>query len=118
MSAEKRIYPRFLPQGLYTTISITSEKQEDIFYDDGEILDMSYNGIKFKLQRPINIDFLEKLVHVMIIMPQSAIPVSINGHIKHYGNQCEYGLQFSGTQNERIIDKLMFECIKNTVFSN
>ncbi len=112
MAAEKREYPRFLPQGLHTTISISADNQEDLFYDDGEILDLSYNGIKIKLHKPIKLDYLEKTINLMIITPQSAIPITVLGLIRHYGNSNEYGLQFCESQNERIIDKLMFECIK------
>lgn len=113
MASEKRAHPRFLPKGLHTNIVIDTATHEDcVSIGGGEIVDMSYSGVKFKLPKPLHIDFFNRVIRLMIIMPQSCIPISVHGNIKHFENNFEYGLEFTKTQNESIIDDLMFECIK------
>ena len=112
MDTEKRIHPRFLPKGLLANITIEPPAPEEEIVVEGEIVNMSYNGIKIRLSKPLQSEIDHCEIKIAIIMPQSGIPISIHGIIKHIKQQCEYGLQFADGHTEQSIDHLMFECIK------
>lgn len=111
MEPEKRKYPRFQPQGLLASIKIDPPAEKEIVLE-GEVVDMSYNGIKIRLNKPLHVDIDHGEIKIEITMPQSGIPISIHGLIKHIREQYECGLQFAANHSEHCVDKLMFECIK------
>lgn len=112
MDLEKRICPRFLPDDLIANITVKPPLPDEEIIVEGKIIDMSYTGIKIKLNTPFpaNIDCGE--IRIEMTLPQSSISVSIHGVIKHRSNECEYGLQFADKHGEHDVDNLMFECIK------
>ncbi len=112
MNTEKRTHPRFQPQGLVANIIIDPASSDEEIVMEGEVVDMSYNGIKIRLRKPLSADVDHSSIRIEIMMPQSGIPVSIHGIIKHIKQQCEYGLQFAENCVEQNVDGLMFECIK------
>lgn len=112
MEIEKRTHPRFKPQGLQASITIDPPAADAKVVLAGEIVDMSYNGIKIRLDKPLLIDIDHGEIKIEITMPQSGIPVSIHGLIKHVREQYECGLQFTRNHSEQGVDELMFECIK------
>ncbi len=112
METEKRIHPRFSPNGLNATISIVPAAPNKELILEGTIIDMSYSGIKIKLNTPINSDLSESEIKISFIIPESGIPVSIHGVIKHFNEHSECGLQYSAQHTENKIDDVMFECIK------
>ena len=109
MESEKRSHPRFMPEGLIANITIDLPPPDGEITIEGEVIDMSYTGIKIKLNTPFPADLDYGEIRILLTMPQSGIPVSIHGIIKHCSDQCEYGLQFTDKHN---VDNLVFECIK------
>jgi len=59
---------------------------------------------------PVNIP--ESKIRIDMEMPESDIPITIRGVIKHWNEQSEYGLHYSYEYPENEVDDLMFECIK------
>jgi len=115
MISEKRTHPRFIPDGVAASIVVkpeSSDNQEIVL--EGEIIDTSYTGIKIKLNPPLPSTINIGEIRIMIIMPQSGLPISIHGIIRHCSEQDEYGLQFVRTNTEHHLGNLMFECIKST----
>jgi len=112
MEKDQRIHPRFCPNDLLAKITIAPEPPQKKINFEGTVVDMSYTGIKIKLNTPINTDITEAEIIIKLTMPESGIPVSITGNIKHLNNESEYGLQYSEKCSEQDIDNLMFECIK------
>jgi hypothetical protein len=114
METEKRIHPRFCPNGLNATITLVPPAPNKELILEGTIIDMSYSGIKIKLKSPINSDLSESEIKINFIIPESGLPVSIHGVIKHLNDHSECGLQYSAQHTENKIDDVMFECIKLT----
>ncbi len=112
METEKRKYPRFKPQGLHANIRIDPPFAEENLVLKGEIIDMSYNGIKIRLSKPLQLDVDHSIIKIEMTMPESGIPISIHGLIKHIRERCECGLQFTEVHPDHCVDDLMFECIK------
>ncbi len=112
MTSEKRTHPRFLPDGLIASIAVKLTPPDKEIVVEGKIIDMSYTGIKIQLNTPLPSNISTGEIRIMMIMPQSGLPISIHGIIRHCSEQGEYGLNFSGKHAEHHIDNLMFECIK------
>jgi hypothetical protein len=79
---------------------------------DGVVVDMSYSGIKIKLDQPLEYDVTEGELRISIKLPESGVIVSIHGMIRHVQEQRQCGLQYSDQHTEDELDSLMFECIK------
>lgn len=112
MEADKRSHIRFNPEGLAAHIIIDPPPPADEIVIDGLVVDMSYSGIKIKLKQPFGQEIEEAELRIYIILPESGVPVSIHGTIKHVHKQDEYGLQYSEHHTEDELDNLMFECVK------
>jgi hypothetical protein len=112
MDTDKRIHPRFNPNGLTAKINIAHPSPEKEITIEGTIIDMSYTGIKIKLHSAISADIPESAIRIHFTLPESGVPVSIHGIIKHVNDDAECGLQYSKQHPEHDIDDLMFECIK------
>ncbi len=112
MEYEKRRHPRFNPKGLVANITITPPPPSEKIIFHGRIVDMSYTGIKIKLDSSMTKDLSGSEIKIKFTIPQSGVPVSIQGKIKHIKNNFELGLQYSELYQEHKIDDLMFECIK------
>jgi len=109
---DNRKHPRFCPNGLAACISIELSPPDEKLTFNGTVINMSYTGIKIKLSTPLNIDIPDSLLHISLTLPESGLPVTIRGMIKHLNNDSECGLQYTGKDLEHSIDNLMFECIK------
>ncbi len=114
MDKENRKHPRFCPKGLSAKISISPPPPQDKITLEGTIIDMSYTGIKIKLNSPFNESLQKSIILINLTLPESGVPITIHGTIKHLCNVSEYGLQYANTHTESDIDDLMFECIKIT----
>ena len=112
MDNDNRKHPRFKPNGLVANIIIEPPPPADEIILEGTVVDMSYTGIKIKLKTPIREDMPESEILIRLIMPESGVPVSIHGIIKHLNAESECGLQYSENHLEHDVDDLMFECIK------
>jgi len=109
---DNRKHPRFCPNGLAASISIEPPPPDEKLTFDGTVVNISYTGIKIKLSAPLNIDIPDSLLHISLTLPESGVPVTIRGTIKHLNNNSECGLQYTGKDLEHTVDDLMFECIK------
>lgn len=112
MNTENRKQPRFCPKNLIASISINPPPPSEKITAEGTVVDMSHTGIKIKLTTPLNIDAQESTVLISLTLPESGVPVTIRGVIKHLTNESEYGLQYLEQHLEHEADDLMFECIK------
>lgn len=112
MDEEHRKYPRFCPIGLTASISIEPPLPKERFTLKGIILDMSYTGIKIKLDSPITKDIQKSMIAISLMLPESGIPVTIRGIIKYLNNSSECGFEYVKEHLDDEIDDLMFECIK------
>ncbi|QPK63316.1 PilZ domain-containing protein [Methylomonas sp. LL1] len=112
MEADKRSHKRFNPEGLAAHIIIDPPPPDEEIIIDGLVVDMSYSGIKIRLQHPLGHEVLEAELRISIVLPESGVPVSIHGMIKHVQEQHECGLQYADRHSEDELDSLMFECVK------
>lgn len=117
METDKRKHHRFCPENILAKITMTLESPVKKISYEGSVVDMSYTGIKIKLNSPINIDIKEAKINIELTMPESRIPISIRGIIKHLDKKLEYGLQYIEKNLGQDIDNLMFECIKSAAIS-
>lgn len=112
MEAEKRNHVRFNPEGLKAHIVIDPPPPDEEIIIDGQVLDMSYRGIKIKLTRPFGRNIEQAELRISIVLPESGVPISIHGMIRHIQDGHECGLQYADHHSEEELDNLMFECIK------
>jgi len=112
MDTDNRRHRRFSPNGLVANITIAPPLPADEITFEGVVVDMSYTGIKIKLNTPISDDMSASEILIELIMPESGVPVSIHGIIKYLNSEAECGLQYSEKHPEHKVDDLMFECIK------
>ena len=116
MNKENRRHPRFCPDNLTANISIEPPPPDKKFIIEGAVIDMSYTGIKIKLNMPIHSDISKSVILINLTLPESGIPLTIRGIIKHLNNRSECGLQYSDKHLEHKVDDLMFECIKQVAY--
>ncbi len=112
MDTDKRRHPRFSPNGLTANITILPPPPDQKIILKGTIVDMSYTGIKIKLNTAIKNKLPESEITITLTMPESGVPITIRGIIKHINTDSECGLQYSEKHSEHEMDDLMFECIK------
>ena len=107
--AERRQSPRFNPNGLKANILL--ESPEDPINLEGEVIDISHTGVKIKLKEsmPVSID---RKIRIEFLLPESGIPFSISGILKHQLKPTELGLHYVDCPVVEALDKFMFECIK------
>lgn len=118
MEADKRSHKRFNPEGLAAHIIIDPPPPDEEIVIDGMVVDMSYSGIKIRLKQPLGHEVAEAELRISIVLPESQVPVSIHGMIKHVQEQHECGLQYADRHSEDELDSLMFECVKYALHSN
>lgn len=111
LTIENRQRIRINPEGLTALISIKTPNKTEVMID-GQVIDMSYGGIKIRLRQPFSQLPEEAELRITLVLPESGVPVSIHGQIKHLLNQCECGLEYGQQHSESEFDDLMFECVK------
>ncbi|MBK8815883.1 MAG: PilZ domain-containing protein [Methylococcaceae bacterium] len=109
VSAERRQSPRIKPSGLKATIYL--EPSHDPASMEGEVLDISYTGIKIRLNTPIT-NNIDGKIKIQIFLPDSGIPLSITGILKHQNSQSEIGMHYVQGPKVYEMDRFMFECTK------
>lgn len=112
MEVEKRSHQRFNPEGLSAHIIIDPPPPDEEIVIDGHVIDMSYSGIKIRLTQPLCHEVEEAELRIFIVLPESGVPISIHGMIKHIQNGHECGLQYAEKHTEEDLDSLMFECVR------
>lgn len=108
-AAERRQSPRFNPRGLKANIML--EPPHDPINLEGAVVDISYTGIKIKLNTAAAAN-LDGKVKIQLFLPESGIPFSISGILKHQLNSKELGLHYVESPGMKALDGFMFECIK------
>jgi hypothetical protein len=109
VSAERRQSPRINPSGLKATIYL--EPSHDPNYMEGEVIDISYTGIKIRLNTPIT-NNIDGKIKIQLFLPDSGIPLSITGILKHQSAHSEIGMHYFQGPNVYEMDRFMFECTK------
>jgi c-di-GMP-binding flagellar brake protein YcgR len=107
--AERRQHPRFNPRGLKASIFL--EPPHDPSKVEGEVVDISYTGIKIKLNTPTAAE-MDGKIRIELFLPDSGIPFSISGILKHHNNSGELGLHYADSPGVDVWDSFMFECFK------
>jgi PilZ domain len=107
--AERRQSPRFNPHGL--AANITLESPQDSIHLEGEVIDISHTGVKIKLKAPMPLSIDHK-IRIEFLLPESGIPFSISGILKHQFKPAELGLYYVNYPVVEALDSFMFECIK------
>jgi PilZ domain len=108
-AAERRQSPRFNPRDLKASIML--ESPHTLASLEGEVVDISYTGIKIKLNKPMP-DDIDGKIRIQLLLPESGIPFSISGILKHQVNSRELGLHYVDSPSAAALDGFMFECIK------
>jgi len=111
MNTDNRQHSRFNPEGLLANIILAPHSAEKEITLEGTVIDLSYTGIKIKLKAPLNTGITDSEILIKLTMPESGIPITIRGVLKHLTATSECGLQYIN-QEEHEIDGLMFECVK------
>ncbi|MCD2449267.1 PilZ domain-containing protein [Methylicorpusculum oleiharenae] len=109
MHSERRSHRRIKPKGLSADIILSRTNDQELPLN-GDILDISYSGIRIKLSKPLASN-IEGKVKITMTLPESGAPFIVHGTLKHQFNDDECGLHYTG-HSEESIDDLMFECIK------
>nr|WP_305891648.1 PilZ domain-containing protein [Methylomonas sp. WSC-6] len=112
VEADQRIHKRFNPEGLTAHIIIDPPPPDQEIVIEGVVVDMSYKGIKIKLEEPLSPEVDRGELRISIVLPESGVSVSIHGMIKHVQEKRECGVQYADRHTEDELDNLMFECVK------
>jgi hypothetical protein len=112
METDKRKHVRLCPDNFLATITLIPQPPEKQISFDGTVVDISYDGIKIKLDKPITANIEKAEINIDLKMPGSGVPLTIKGNIKHLCNKSEYGLQYSEENTGSDIEHLMFECTR------
>lgn len=110
MNTERRKCPRYLLNGVTATLSFNPPLMAPQLY--GEVIDMSYTGIKIQLQTPITEQLDGRQICIRLVLPETGIPLSINGVIR-YQSASECGLAYLDQVPQDYLDEMIFECTKS-----
>lgn len=114
MENNRRKHSRFEPGNLSAIINLTQASSHEDIIIEGKVINLSYTGIKIKLKKAVPNNILLNKIKINLILPQSGIPISIHGAIKHFTGNTVCGMQFSENHPEHEVDGLMLECIKSS----
>jgi hypothetical protein len=106
---ERRQSPRINPQGLKASIYL--EPSHEPSFMEGEVVDISHTGIKIRLKTP-TADTMAGKIKIQLFLPDSGIPLSITGILKHQSTATDIGVHYLNSPNVVEMDKFMFECTK------
>jgi hypothetical protein len=112
VKTEKRQHPRYNPVGLNVQVTICDQESETEITYQGSVVDLSYSGIKIKLTRPMDANISNSEIRIDMTLPESGVPLTIRGIIRHLTDYHEYGLEFTQNDSSNKLDDLIFECIK------
>ena len=112
MSSERRNHPRLILDGLLTSkVANQSLNKENVII--GDIIDISYSGIRVKLKKPLTAKINDHIV-ISLTLPECGTPLTIHGNLKHQDSATEFGLHYIDNHPDTSVDDLLFECIKLT----
>jgi c-di-GMP-binding flagellar brake protein YcgR len=109
IEAERRQHHRVNPHGLKAHIFLdTPDAVVDL---EGEVIDISHTGVKIKLDSATAVNIDHK-IRLEFLLPDSTVPFSISGILKHHQNTSELGFHYVDCPVVQALDRFMFECIK------
>jgi len=113
MKTDKRTHPRLSLKGVHANITISSALSEDNIHLEGNMVDMSYSGIRIKLLSEMPQNLPDSNVKIVLTLPNSDVSCTIKGAIRHINNNAEVGLHYREHHKEDDVDAFMFECVKH-----
>lgn len=111
MGSERRHHPRLDLTGRPAGIKIKNTINE--IEIEGDIIDISYTGIRIRLNKPLDAAIEDK-IKINLTLPECGTPFTIHGTIKHSPSDRECGIHYTNDHPKGSVDDLMFECIKLT----
>ena len=87
MEKDSRRHPRFKPKGMHASI-------------------------KIKLSTPLS-EIMNGKVKILLVLPDTGIPMSITGIIKHHISPAECSLQYAEPLADDVFNDFIFECVKS-----
>ncbi len=112
MNSERRKHPRYSLSGVAATLTFNHPGLTQLQVN-GEVIDMSCGGIKIHLDTPIIEELSGRQILIALSLPESGIPLTIRGIIKHQVSSMEYGLHCDSPIDQEYLDKFIFECTKS-----
>lgn len=109
LATERRQSPRIYPKGLKASIYL--EPWRDPAFMEGEVVDISYTGIKIRLKTP-KADEMAGKIKIQLFLPDTGIPFSITGILINKQTPTDIGVHYHQSPNISEMDKFMFECTK------
>lgn len=109
-TTNQREHSRFNPKGLTAQVTLEHDTEEQIVVT-GEILDISYSGIRLKLATALPVTINDKL-KIKLILPESGIALTISGIIKHEISDLEFGLHYDTPTSQSDYHEIVLECFK------
>jgi hypothetical protein len=106
---ERRQHPRYSPTGLKAAITVSDPPPIINLY--GEVVDISLNGIKIKLDIP-STDDLEGDIKISLFLPDIEIPLFVRGVLKYVKDDGDVGLHYLDYPIADTLNKFMFDCMK------
>jgi hypothetical protein len=113
MNTDKRQHPRLSLKGVHANITISNALSEDSIHLEGDMVDMSYSGIRIKLLSEMPQNLPASNVKIVLTLPNSDISCTIKGAIRHISNNAEVGMHYRDYHKEDDVDAFMFECVKH-----
>lgn len=113
MTTDKRKHPRFNLKGVHADVIISNPVSENSIYLEGNMVDMSYSGIRIRLLSEMPQNLPDSNVKIVLTLPSSGICCTIKGSIRHINADSEVGLHYSDYHKENEVDAFMFECVKH-----
>lgn len=109
LETERRKQPRYNLTGLKAVIKTGPD--DALITMHGEVVDISYDGIKIRLETDAA-NHLEGKIGIELFLPDSGIPLFFSGTLKHINHVGELGFRYVDCPVVEALDSLMFECIK------
>jgi c-di-GMP-binding flagellar brake protein YcgR len=112
MSADRRKHVRIQAKDIQAAIILTDEHglEAEML---GELLDMSYSGVRIKLREPMPADLPDGNISIVLTMPESGIKAKIKGFLRHTIEPSHLGLEYVDEHHEHSVDEFLFECIRH-----
>ncbi len=110
-SIEKRLHKRIKPHGLIADVHLNQSVKPKLVIN-GEILDISFSGIRIKLAKPLAKN-AQGTLKITMKLPVSGSPFQVYGTLKHQSSESECSVHYTD-HVEGSIDDLMYECFKLT----
>jgi hypothetical protein len=106
---ERRQHPRYSANGLKAAVKLGEFNEQVVLY--GEVVDISLDGIKIKLDKPTD-DDLAGDIEIDLFLPNTEIPITVNGVLRHINGTGQLGLHYLHYPVAETLNHFMFDCMK------